>query len=442
MKNKNIRYLLDSIIVLLNFCGARANALLFKLLGLESQRLVTILVILVDMVYLSIRLKGLFSSHLYKSKYLMPLFFAISILLLNTFNCLIEGESLGTPFLFMTLIILFYLVLRVQASEYSLNNKEDGVRLMSRGYVGIALISVFGVIISFALIQAIGFSYTPFDADYLAKHNERADVFHYWCYTSMVMQSIELRVPFFQEYGFLTGLYHEPHILAQNVFPALILLLGFMGKKIMKFFVIVTMILIFLFSGSVTALISLTLCLLVYFFLNVRVNIWGTLLGIAVVVAGVVFFIRLSDGTFIDFVISRMDNSGSMQYSQNALEFAFTPQTFLGKNIMSQSAYMDEMGGGLRTSDVGFVGFFLNIGFIITYTINVIRLLFMKDKEANAVGYASLYYLLHSAKVGLAIYIQVMPILLVFLQYMVLRMYGRRKTVASSIQQGKTVGAV
>lgn len=442
MKEKSFRYIIDSLVVLLNFCGARANALLFKLLGLESQRLVTILVILIDMVYLTYRFRGLFSSNLYKTKYLTPLIFAISILFLNSLNCLIEGKSLGTNFLFMVLIIMFALILKVLVSDYRYVPYERGVQLLSRGYIWIALISILGVFIAFTLIQVIGFSYVPFDADFLETHNERADVYHYWCYTSGVMQSLELRVPFFQDYGFLTGLYHEPHILAQNVFPALILLLGFFHNKTVKCVLILTGILIFLFSGSVTALLTITACLLLYFFLNVRINIWGTILGIMTIIAGLVFFIQYSDGTFIDFVISRMDDSGSMQYSQNALEFAFTPHTFFGSNIMAQNTYMDEMGGGIRTSDVGYIAFFLNIGFIISYIVNVVRLLFKKDTMANAVAFASLYYLLHSAKVGLAIFIQVMPVFLVFLQYMVLREYGRRKTVTTNSQNGAAIRVV
>ena len=441
MKDKKINYIIDSLVVLLNFSGARANALLFKLLGLESQRLVTILVILIDIVYLICRFKSLKSSSLNQSKYLAPLYFAISIHILNTINCIIEGENLGLNFLFMVLIIMFVMILRYLAMDYRHFSYRNGVELMSRGYIWIALISVVGVFAAFSLIQTIGFSYVPFDADYLDKHNERADVFHYWCYTTVVMQSMELRVPFFQDYGFLTGLYHEPHILAQNVFPALILMLGFVKNKMSKFVVLLSSILILLFTGAVTALISITICLIIYFYLNFKFNVFVTILELVVVTIGVLLYIRYSDSIFVDFVISRLDDSGSMQYSQNALEFAFTPQTIFGSNIMKQSVYMGEF-GGTRKSDVGVIAFLLNIGFIISYIVNVIRLLSKKEKLANAVGYASLYYLLHSAKVGLAIYIQLMPIMLIFLQYMVLKEYGRRKIVTTNLQNGTAIRGV
>ena len=102
-----------------------------------------------------------------------------------------------------------------------------------------------------------------------------------------------------------------------------------------------------------------------------------------------------------------------------------------GNNFLSSEAGRDmNIYGSWGSADVGFVPFLLNIGFIITYSINVFRLVFADYKVAKAVGFASLYCLLHSAKSGMVMYIQLTPLFLVFLQYLALKTYGRRKTIA------------
>ena len=52
MKKGKVIYYIDALVILLSFAGVRGNALLFKLLGVESQRLVTDLVLFVDFIYI------------------------------------------------------------------------------------------------------------------------------------------------------------------------------------------------------------------------------------------------------------------------------------------------------------------------------------------------------------------------------------------------------
>lgn len=437
MKTGKPIYYIDALVILLSFAGVRGNALLFKLLGVESQRLVTDLVLLTDVVYICFNSKRIFNYT--KSPYLRPAFFFIAIPALNVFNnYVIENAGLGVQFDWLLLFSIVIVILRGLAKDYYKNDKEKSIKWMARGYIWISLISILGVYIAFALTLALGPDYTPFDADFLAKHNEREDVSHYWCYTSMLMQELfSIRIPFFQEYGYLTGLYHEPHIFAMNAFPALLLLFGIAKSKWQDALIVITIILSFLFSGSLTSLISLTICLVIYFFLNSKHKILPTLLTIALIAIGVYIFLQVTGSVYADFVAERLDNSesGSRGYSENALVFAFTPHSLLGKNIMSTEAARDMIQyGTMGGADVGFVAFLLNILFIITYSLNMSRLILTEHKTAKAVGFASLYCLLHSAKSGMGMYLQLTPILLVFLQYLAIEAYGRRKAITKDTQ--------
>lgn len=444
-KDKKIKkqiYVLDSLMVLLNIAGQRGNYLLFLLTGLGQQFYVTCLVFLIDMIYIPIRFKGLPMIRSNR-KYLLPVIFFIIIPAVNIFNRLLDNQGLGAHLAFFILQICFIFLLMGLAKEYLMKIPEESPKLLSRGYIWLVFISVAGVLVSFVLIKIIGFSQGGVHADYLESNLDRIGINYYWCYFTMVMQEFTLRIPFFQDDGYLMGLYHEPHVFAYNVFPALILLLGVSSKKESKYLIIVVIILSFLFSGSVTSMLSLTACLVIYFVINTRRNLWTTLLGVMVVVGGVILFLSFSDSTFIDFVKFQMDDSGSRKYSENTLMFAFSPKTFLGSNILSPGEYIDDLRlAGIWTSDVGFVCFLLNVSFILSYMINVIKLVTIKDALANAVGYASLYYLLHSAKIGVMVFINVVPLLLVFMQYLTLVNYGRRKTVKKTPQLRARVGIV
>ena len=433
-KTKKLIYVLDSLMILLNIAGQRGNYLLFLLTGLEQQFHVTCLVSLIDAIYIPIRFKGL---PMIRSnwRYLLPVFFFIMIPVVNILNRLLDNQGLGTHLAFFIHQVFFIFLLIGLAKEYLTTIPEKGPSLLTRGYIWLVFISVAGVFLSFALIKTIGFSQGGVHADYLESNLDRIGFNYYWCYFTMVMQEFTLRIPFFQDDGYLMGLYHEPHLFAYSVFPALILLLGIYRKKVSKYLIIAVIVLSFLFSGSITSMLSLTACLATYFVINSRRNLWTTLLGVMIVIGGVILFLSLSDSTFIDFVEFQMDDSGSKQYSESTLMFAFTPKTLLGSNILSPGEYIDELRlAGIWTSDVGYVCFLLNVSFILSYVINVIKLVTINDALANAVGYASMYYLLHSAKIGVMVFINVIPLLLVFLQYMTLVNYGRRKTVKKTSQ--------
>lgn len=423
MKINKLALFFDSIIVLLNLAASRGNYLLFWIIGRQiSTPFVVGLAIIIDLIYLLFR----FRKPIHRDRrFSLPLFFLFGIHIINLLNVIVERRNFTYPAELLFLMILFCVILMELSSIYLPSIGESSVKQVSKGYVWLALISIIGVFVSFVLLYTVGIKRVPITVDYMLANDEYYQ--YYFSYFSVVSDT-ELRVPFFQDFGVLCGMYHEPHIFALNVFPCLFLLLGFAKNHLQTIILIFAMVLCVFFAGSATNIIALTLCIIVFSLLGIKRRFLGTAIAVTAIVLLALAY-NSYDTTFADFLTGRFDELNSSQlYSRNLLEFAFTPKTLFGTNILSTTVVDDFFHAGYSSSDVGFLAFFLNIGFIITYLINTIKLLLSKQSVASAVGYASLYYLLHSAKVGLMMYVNLLSIIFVFIQFLALETYGRIKT--------------
>lgn len=421
-KNSAIR-IIDTLIVLLNIAGGRGNYFLFWLLGTSKSTHVMAFVIFVDLLYLLFR-QGINFSFL-RNKHIYPIYMFVMLLLVNSFHS--KGDLvIGLEYLFQA--VLFSLILVKLASLAVQHTIEDQINGLSRGYIWISMFSVLGVFLSFVLILIFGSKGIPIYADYMSD-NVASGTSYYMSYLSVNSQNTDTRVSFFQDYGILCGLFHEPSVFAFNVFPCLILLIGFAEKSIKKTLLIFTAILSILFAGSTTNILAVAICLTVYFLLSAKKAVVKTLFS-AIAIAFLVFYYISIDNMLVDFVSGRLESDNISQQSSIALlRFAFTPKTLFGTNFLNTS-FVDEMIFGYPTNaDVGYIPFFLNIIFLVTYTINTIKLLFNNEKSAMAVGVASLYFILHCAKMGMVMFVHTLPIMIIFLQAVALTYYGRIKTI-------------
>lgn len=427
MKNKKQTLTIwDALIVLLNISAGRGNFLLFGILHLQSTLIVCLLTIALDIVYLIVRFGA---SSKMTLNFPAGVYFCELLLFYNFFHMFSIGGSYTTSICFFILVLVFSQILSAQIavlrkSELTI---KDSFRQLSKGYLWISLFSIVGIILSFLLLNIRETQGIPVNADYLSNHADLG-LEHYWTYFTLCSPNSFVRVPFFQDFGILTGLFHEPHILALNVFPCLILLFAFADSFFKRSLIIVISLLMLLFSGSTTNILVVGFCLLLYFVLHFKKNIPGVIISVVVIAFAVYYFYQIDDTLFL-VVSGRLDvDNQSQQVSRDLLEYAFTPRSLFGSNILETSfAY-----GAVSNDDVGFIAFFLNIGFIIIYGINIIKLLLRKDQLSETVAFASLYYILHSAKVGLTMYIQTLPILLVFLQFYLLS-NGRNRFTRKSI---------
>lgn len=425
-KSKSL-FFLDSLIVLLNIAAGRGNILLYWLTGLESHYYIQAIVIFIDLLYITFR----FSYSRGKTLIRLPKSVIVIVLLLfvNLINIILEGRANPlAQFIYFTLIILFVFLLQRLSNEYlkTNNDNNDTSRFLFRGYKWLSLISIVGVFLSFILINTIGQDLSPVNADFMAANLDRGETY-YRSYFSVNMFALIPRVPFFQEHGLLSGLFHETHLMAFNVMPCLILMLGYSRNTITRWAIAITAVLVLLFAGSATCVIVVGACLILFLVINSRKRLIGSIIAAAAIALLVIAYISIDD-TFLEFFLGRLDEgSGSQQYSVSLLEWTFSPRTLMGTDFFS-TQYVEAMQiSSVITKDVGFIPFFLNIAFILFYLRDTAKLVLTHDRIGKAVGFASLYLILHSAKIGMTLFAQTLPLLMIYLQTVTLRCYGRNK---------------
>lgn len=427
---------MDAIAVLMNIAAGRGNVLLYWITGMDNIMLILALIMLFDVTYIIVRFKGL--SRIRNCRSLMPVFFLWALLLYNLLNTSLQKGKLNSSYLELVIIAVLFLLILNQQYIKTLRLKmpyRDSFKYMSHGYLWIAFISVFGVISSFLLFKLGLVSEVPFSLGFF-ETNENVGVQYSRVFLSVrnfwisSLGQMDIRVPFFQDDGLFCGLFHEPHILALNVFPFFIILLGIVQPVRLKIIVISFSVLMMLFTGSATNALVAIFCLAFYFFLLSRKHLFVSLFGVLIIVGMILLFVAIDD-TFLLFVIDRLDGSNSSYMSTRELfTFAFTPQTLFGTDFFSTN-FTTEAGGSLKGQDIGYIAFFLFLCFLISYFKNVIKLCRSNDDIAIAVGFASLYYILHSLKGGMPMFQQFLFVFLIFLQSFVLSHlchYGRIKS--------------
>ena len=428
MKNKNKSKgkesidIVDSVVILLNLASVRC-LLPYIVLPFNKATWIMGFAILVDIVYFVVFVKKM---PLQRYLHIPAAIIFVVLLFYNFINTLIQGTaSFVTGMEYIVLALLFLLIMASVASKITLRHPDikDVASGFSKGYVWLSMFSIIGVLVTFILLRAGLERSFPIDSPILAD-NEEKGASYVWTFFSTRMEVFDLtqiRVPFFQDYGILTGLFHEPHVLAINIFPCLILLLGLKSGKLSHGIIITLMMLFVLFCGSTANILSLLLTLFVFLFLSSKKNLFKVMIGVVVIFFVVMAYVSYDD-TLLQFVLGRLDvDNGSQEASRNLLEFAFIPRTLFGTDMFSSSM----MEGAQKNEDVGFIPFFMNITFLFFYFKNVIKLILSKDNVAKATGYASLYYIIHSAKNGMLMYRSLMPLFLVFLQFVVIDYYGR-----------------
>lgn len=392
------------------------------------------IVVFIDIFYLILRFKDkTFFSNIGFSSTLAPLYFTIIILLVNYYNALREGSGFLVSTGFVLLVVMFSFILGALIKDYSKSSTKDIAYSISRGYIWLSILTIGGIFLSFILDLLFGLQKTPIEADFLASNIEKGSRY-YRSFFSVIRNDGEMRVPFFQEFGTFTGLFHESQSAAHNIIPCLILLLGFSKSNKSRVMIILSGLLFMLFSISVMSILVVALCLSIFFLINSRHGMFGMIIGVSASIAFILLILQMDKSSILQgFVLDRLDTDNRSQlYSVSMNVWTFTPRTLLGSNFLATNYVMEIMDIGVVKSDVGYIPFLLLIGYIITFLINTIKLLLINNKKARAVGFASLYFLLHSSKIGMPMLILTLPVLLIYLQSLILRLYGRRKFIKTT----------
>ena len=429
MNKRTPPYMLDSLMVFLNLAGARGNILLFWLFGLSQMVQVFFVVIFIDFFYLIFRFrKTKLLANIGFSSTLAPLYFTILILLVNYYNALREGSGFLLSTGFVLLIVLFSLIMGALIKDYSRSSTKDIVHSISKGYIWLSILTIGGIFLSFILDIMFGLQRTPIEAEFLASNIENGSRY-YRSFFSIIRDEGEMRVPFFQKFGTFTGLFHESQSSTHNIIPCLILLLGFSKSMKIRVTIILSGLLFMLFSISVMSILVVALCLCIFFLINSKHRSFGMLIGVSATFTFILLILQMDKSSVLqNFVLDRLDTDNRSQlYSVSMNAWTFSPNTLLGSNFLNTKYVLEIMNIGGAKSDVGYIPFLLLLGYIITFFLNTIKLLSINNKKARAVGFASLYFILHSSKIGMPMLILTLPVLLIYLQHLSLNIYGRTK---------------
>jgi hypothetical protein len=236
--------------------------------------------------------------------------------------------------------------------------------------------------------------------------------YFYPSFLSVLMVSSETRIPFFQDYGILTGLYHEPHIITFLITPSFFLIYRYLKSIKSKIIVFLCYILTFLISTSATNLMSLTVTILIFIVVSNRSNLLYILSFSLIALFGYLYF---QDTALFSFIQDKL-TSGSSRYSQSTISFAFTPKTILGTSFYNLE-YLDTYWNNANKSmDVGFINFILNIIFLSIFIFRIIIINLKRNYENSFyIGLVSIYFLLHSMKITMYSYSLSYTIFIIFL---------------------------
>lgn len=196
----------------------------------------------------------------------------------------------------------------------------------------------------------------------------------------------------------ITGLSHEPHVLAYLIFPSLFLLLYKIPNKIY----LITLCYILYFSVAILGQSSTAILVLsATVFLDI---IWRTKgkNGIITVLLllGLIAIIILKSRTVIDLVQTMVfdkisTETGSLDYSASMLDYVLSPSNIIGTGNIPNAT-----GSAVKSQDVGFITCILDIFFYVFLCIESFRLYRSREAKYHFIGLAVIYFSLHTLKMS------------------------------------------
>lgn len=386
---------IDAFIVLMNVANYYTifNYILFT----PKRSVNTVILLIINCVYLFIRSKG--KIHSFKGDYLFLLYILIAVLNV-VFSIFSHTLIVGfVPFYLANISFYFILVTIFQYYRNKLSF-QDAFNLTGRGYFWFFIINAFSVCCMQVLTNFFGIDSMTnditYDYDLFTSNLEKFGSHYYWPYhLSVVLSDTDLRIPLFQDNGFFLGLFHEPHTFMFFISPIALYLIFICKSKGLRVLLILVFLVLVLSCGSVTNILAILGSLAFYMLSKMRKNAIVPGLVILLIIA---MFSKINPNSYA-FILDRFE-SGSADYSKTTLSFAIQPKTLIGTNFLDLS-YWDH---GFNNYDVGYIMFLLNIVFLIFLIFRVLKMLFSNEKYISILGMVSIYFLIHSTKQAMVTY--------------------------------------
>lgn len=206
-------------------------------------------------------------------------------------------------------------------------------------------------------------------------------------------------IPFFGDFGVFTGLSHEPHTSMLFVIPGIFLFMRNKTKKIRILFWILSVVFA-LIASSVTGLISLFICSLVFLIYS-KNKIRLTLKLIMVLATIYIIYFQIEDILnylgldIINYKLNSESSTASKGISISLIEYIYSPITIFGSGVLVNinSNYV---------KDIGFVNSIIIIIMQLFYIIGLIKLFKKSFIKVEYLYYFlfAFYFFIHSFKIG------------------------------------------
>lgn len=323
---------------------------------------------------------------------------------------LILGRNVGFYFLIEGLTYIVFLAYFSKSIEC-----EQGITRLIKPY---NLYYVASVIVIFLTVFLIVFGLlsptdNPITENALMNNNISTGSYYYWPgHLSVVNLSTRLDV---FNLPVLCGFSHEPHVLAQTIFPAFFLLLYVTKDRslVLKSLLVFSLVFVILFSYSTTSMLALSVVIFLDYTVNKNSNISQKILILLFFIVMIYFANKYG---ILDQIIANSSKKiggedNSKDYSSSLLMYGLTPSGILGEGIYVK----DETAANFSIGNVGLISCVLCN---LTYLLLIIKS-YKNFRSSNSfchyVGMAVLYFSIHSLKLGCLIYNSPMMFYMIYL---------------------------
>lgn len=395
--------ILNFLLINLN-CGFLFNVFpSIVLLNIQNEYQALILVLLNSFFIIlnSQKNKNFDQSHYtiykhYEFQRILKLFFTLLLLqIVISFFYMEIGNLLFALSLVLTCFtfILFVKSLKIYDNTFLINSYSFFCVFILSSSIIVFLLAASGLYDPFTNLVSYG-EYSQFDRNFDINRENIYNPF----YLTFIIDS-NRGIPLFGDFGVFTGLSHEPHTSMLFVIPGIFLFMRNKTKEIQILFWILSII-FSLISSSVTGLITLFICFLVYLIFS-KNKIKLTLKLIIVLAIIYLSYLQIEDIfndvglDIINYKLNSESSTGSKAVSVSLLQYLYSPTTVFGSGVLVNI-------DSIYVKDIGFVNFLIIILMQLFYIIGLIKLFkksFIKPEYLYYFLFA-FYFFIHSFKLG------------------------------------------
>ena len=363
----------------------------------------TNLAVLMVLFYI-IRFKGAFLLLRNIGKYPLIIIYLI-IVFFDTLQNLVMHFSTGIVVAVFFVNVFFFLEYLYSLSEECHKVRKPTVAVLAP-YTLYSHYNVFVILFTAVLVVAGLLTVTayPMPAIELIEDNvSLGQTYYFPGYLSVATQTNRI----FEKdiVPMLTGLSHEPHVLALLILPSFFLSFTRQIKPIKKVLLYLTYLLVVVIGQSATAIAFFVVTIAIEFIwlFIVRKN-YSSVIILALMALIIVF----KAGSILDGITAMMmekaggdaiSGEGSFGYTMQMLNYVISSTSLIG-----YGNYPTGAGFELVSCSPGYLTSFLDILFFLLFFVKSIMLLSHKEAYYHYVGLACFYFILHSLKVSFLVF--------------------------------------